>query len=313
MDYIDAEVIEPLEDLDSLMNKSKKRRLIYKFSCLSLVVTWIFVLILYFILPAFKLESIKVTGNNNLLPQDILSLGNYKQSDHILGITNSDFEKNVVSKSNDLVLKADAKISAFNSSVEIIEDMPIFYYENKIYFLSLSDKDNYVERIRNNLPGERAQSIIAKINEDTNDLSNLIDLHLLTKFDNVNKINDEIRKAINPFLGISFDTLKYISSIQYTSYFEESNIYSLCDAIIEYDSFRVVLKSIRYDTILDVFNSPKSIENIIQNAKNMAENSATKNRMNKVTYKFLDEDKEIEDVYELHVSVNNHHVRIYIN
>ena len=274
---------------------------------------WVFLLILYFILPAFKLETIKVKGNSNLLTQDVLSLGSYRESDHILGIKSSDFEKNVVNKSNGLILKASANITAFSSSVEIIEDMPIFNYENKIYFLSLSDKENYIERVKASLPGERALSIISKINEDTGDLSNLIDLHLLKKFDNVNKINDEVRKAINPFLGISFDTLKYISSIQYTSYFEESNLYSLCDALIEDDSFKIVLKSIRYDTILDVFNSPKAIENIIVNAKKMADNEVTKNRMNKVTYKYLDEDKEIEDVYELHVSVNNHHVRIYIN
>lgn len=313
MEYIDAEVIEPLQDLDSLMSKSKKRKTIYKISCLSLIFLWIFLLILYFILPSFKLENIKIKGNHYLTTNDVLSLGNYKSGNHILGIKSNDFENNLVSKSNGIILKANANISAFSSKVEIIEDMPIFNYENKIYFLSLNDKESYIERINSNLPIESANIIVAKINDDTNDLSNLIDLHLLQKFDSVTKINTEVKKAINPFLGISFDTLKYISSIQYTSYFEESNIYSLCDALIEYDSFKVVLKSIRYDTILDVFNSPKSIENIILNAKKMTENEVTKNRMNLVTYKFLDDGREVENVYELHVAVNNHHVRIYIN
>ena len=45
----------------------------------------------------------------------------------------------------------------------------------------------------------------------------------------------------------------------------------------------------------------------------MTENEVTKNRMNLVTYKFLDDGREVENVYELHVAVNNHHVRIYIN
>ena len=313
MEYIDAEVIEPLNDLDSLISNSNKKKLVFRIGCLSMIFLWLFLIFLYFILPAYRLESVKIHGLSNLTESDVLALGGYSTRTHILGINNKTFEKNLINKSNDLILKVDANISAFSSEISIIEDMPIFNYENKIFFLSLSDKDNYIQRVKDNLPGERALSVIAKINEDTNDITNLIDLHLLEKFNSVTKINDEVKKAINPFLGISFDTLKYISSIQYTSYFDTLNVYSLCDALIEYNSFKVVLKSIRYDTILDVFNSPESIQTIINNAKEMSQNEVTKNRMNLVDYKFLDEDKIVKDVYELHVSVNNHHVRIYIN
>lgn len=313
MDYIDAEVIEPLSDLDILISNSKKKKLIFRIGCLSLIFLWVFLIILYFILPSYRLESIKIDGLSSFSENDVLSLGGYSSRTHILGINNNTFEKNLTNKSDSLILKAKANISPFSSKVNIIEDMPIFNYENKIYFLSLSDKESYIERVKNNLPGERALSVVAKINEDTNDLTNLIDLHLIEKFTSVNKINDEVRKAINPFLGISFDTLKYISSIQYTSYFDTLNVYSLCDAVIEYNSFKVVLKSIRYDTILDVFNSPESVKTIINNAKEMSQNEITRNRMSLVDYKFLDEDRIIENVYELHVSVNNHHVRIYID
>lgn len=313
MDYIDAEVIEPLSDLDILISNSKKKKLIFRIGCLSLIFLWVFLIILYFILPSYRLESIKIDGLSSFSENDVLSLGGYSSRTHILGINNNTFEKNLTNKSDSLILKAKANISPFSSKVSIIEDMPIFNYENKIYFLSLSDKESYIERVKNNLPGERALSVVAKINEDTNDLTNLIDLHLIEKFTSVNKINDEVRKAINPFLGISFDTLKYISSIQYTSYFDTLNVYSLCDALIEYNSFKVVLKSIRYDTILDVFNSPESVKTIINNAKEMSQNEITRNRMSLVDYKFLDEDRIIENVYELHVSVNNHHVRIYID
>ncbi len=313
MDYIDAEVIEPLSDLDILISNSKKKKLIFRIGCLSLIFLWVFLIILYFILPSYRLESIKIDGLSSFSENDVLSLGGYSSRTHILGISNNTFEKNLTNKSDSLILKAKANISPFSSKVSIIEDMPIFNYENKIYFLSLSDKESYIERVKNNLPGERALSVVAKINEDTNDLTNLIDLHLIEKFTSVNKINDEVRKAINPFLGISFDTLKYISSIQYTSYFDTLNVYSLCDALIEYNSFKVVLKSIRYDTILDVFNSPESVKTIINNAKEMSQNEITRNRMSLVDYKFLDEDRIIENVYELHVSVNNHHVRIYID
>ena len=313
MDYIDAEVIEPLSDLDILISNSKKKKLIFRIGCLSLIFLWVFLIILYFILPSYRLESIKIDGLSSFSENDVLSLGGYSSRTHILGINNNTFEKNLTNKSDSLILKAKANISPFSSKVSIIEDMPIFNYENKIYFLSLSDKESYIERVKNNLPGERALSVVAKINEDTNDLTNLIDLHLIEKFTSVNKINDEVRKAINPFLGISFDTLKYISSIQYTSYFDTLNVYSLCDAVIEYNSFKVVLKSIRYDTILDVFNSPESVKTIINNAKEMSQNEITRNRMSLVDYKFLDEDRIIENVYELHVSVNNHHVRIYID
>ena len=303
MEYIEAEVIESHNDLDILISKNNKKKSIYRIIFGSLVFTWIFLIVLYFILPKYRVESIEIKGLNILEKDDIIYLSKYDKNKHIINIDKRDLDTNLLNKSENIIIECNSQADIFNLKVDIIEDMPIFNYNERLYFLSLCDKEEYLNHINNCLPRESYYKISSKINKIAE--NDLIQLHFNKVFNKGLESEKEVNKIIDLFKGIDLESVSYIDDIQFTSYFDSLNTYSLLDAIISSGADKFVIKSIRYDTILDVFNSPNTIKNIINSATSM------KNKLNKINYHFLDSEVVYNDIYELHVTVNNHHVRIY--
>lgn len=272
---------------DALINKKKKYHR-KKMVCFILLLLLIFLTFLYLSLPVFHLESLSISGLRNLTKDTIYEMMEVKENSSYLTFDKNEAETNLKKNSNGILVSVDFNTDLFSGNLDVIEDFPLAYYNDEVYFASGRKKNDVTNLINGmNFDDVKKNSYLKAITEKC-DVSKLA--HFYFKYGN-SSINDEV---FTNFINVKSTILDNFKEVVYKS---ETN--STLD-IVYYDDETAnyyIFEDILYDKIDKIFKSDVFEKETISACRNFFKNKT------KSAYKISDDN--IKEAYKIKIIYNS--------
>ncbi len=287
-----------LEELDTALAKTKTKTTIQKFVFGLLFLVFVFVIILYFCLPSFRVSSMNIDGLVYLTADQYRELAGISSSSSLLFFDAQEANDTATEKAGFLILDGKAYSNPFYATTEVLENRPLFRYGTDTYFLN---GQTYFE----------LQSKIASLGTAySTTYSNLISNE---SFPEVHiPANQTIESNQTNLIYMTFYSLQYInpsslSKLAYvqfmtSSYDTTNSSFSTCDLFFTYDELDdtyIQFSSILIEDFEDIFAFDVS-EMLDECYSYISEENATF-----TSYTFLDDSDSSIDCYSFDISLSS--------
>ena len=267
-------------------SKQKTIKKIYKISLISLLVIYLILVLVYFSMPTFKISGMKFNGLFNLTDDDIITLMNERPSNSLLFFSDEGKDRMIIENANGIIINDSVVVSsdAFSGSVKVIEDYPVCYIDDTLYFASSTDFDNYIVNLEGSRLSDNSKVRLKNLYQNyaiKDEKYHLPKVHIPSSYSaSSTKIND----AIKYLVGADFNTLSTkISDINYriytssaTNFNSVSEIY--VDKSLNENIYSFVLTNIRSNFLVNILNK-NTFDSIVEsvNYKIYTDSSKIKN------------------------------------
>ncbi len=294
--------------IDEALRKRRQRKIIVRSVFGSLAAVLVLLVVLYFILPVFRLSHSSFYGCGNFTAEDVVSLSGYSSSSSYLFVSDGSVEENIVANSNGLIRNVESDVGFFSGEIFVQEDYPVCTLasdsESEPRYPSGRTHAEVMEAASSiPLDDEALEAVKEGLENDYADSS----LPLLYMPDDAD--DSLVSLSIEALGGIPKNTINAAYAVQFDSSMSSSMFDSnLLDVLFSFEeggkTVYVVLEEIRVEEITIVFADDRIIDEAIP-AIEEAVNESGSQLGNLGTYELHNPDLTLENVYHFKVDITN--------